>query len=311
MNRKLISIVTPCLNEDKNIPKIYEGVKKILEKKNTYEYEHIFIDNKSNDDSVKILRQIAQKDKRVKVILNSRNFGQWASPFYALQQCSGDAAILLVADMQDPLELINKFLMHWEEGYKTVIGVKINTQGSKISFNIRKIFYKTINKFSNIELYENFMGFGLYDKDVLIKLKHFNDPEPYSRGIVADINLKVKKVEYTHLKRVNGKTKNSVTSLIDMGLIGFTAYSKSPLRLITIFAFLFSLISFSIGIFYLIYKLFFWFTFDTGIAPLIILITIFFSFIFIFLAIIAEYLNYINQKTNHRPLVIEEERINF
>ena len=213
--------------------------------------------------------------------------------------------------MQDPLELINKFLMHWEEGYKTVIGVKINTQGSKISFNIRKIFYKTINKFSNIELYENFMGFGLYDKDVLIKLKHFNDPEPYLRGIVADINLKVKKVEYTHLKRVNGKTKNSVTSLIDMGLIGFTAYSKSPLRLITIFAFLFSLISFSIGIFYLIYKLFFWFTFDTGIAPLIILITIFFSFIFIFLAIIAEYLNYINQKTNHRPLVIEEERINF
>ena len=176
MRRKLISIVTPCLNEDKNIPKIYEGVKEILEKKNTYEYEHIFIDNKSNDDSVKILRQIAQKDKRVKVILNSRNFGQWASPFYALQQCSGDAAILLVADMQDPLELINKFLMHWEECYKTVIGVKINTQGSKISFNIRKIFYKTINKLSNIELYENFMGFGLYDNDVLIKLKHFNDP---------------------------------------------------------------------------------------------------------------------------------------
>ena len=311
MNKKLISIVTPCLNEENNIAKVYEKVKEIFKKKIIYEYEHIFIDNKSNDDSVNILRQIAQNDKNVKVILNSRNFGQWASPFYALQQCSGDAAILLVADLQDPVELIIKFLEHWEEGYKTVIGVKINTDGSKISFNIRKIFYKTINKFSNVDLYENFMGFGLYDKDVLKKLKYFNDPEPYLRGIIADINLKVKKVEYTHLKRISGKTKNDITSLIDMGLTSFTAYSKSPLRLITIFAFFFAAISFSIGFFYLIYKLFFWFTFDTGIAPLIILISIFFSFIFIFLGIIAEYLNSINQKTNHRLLVVEEERINF
>ena len=142
MNKKLISIVTPCLNEENNIAKVYEKVKEIFKKKSIYEYEHIFIDNKSNDDSVNILRQIAQNDKNVKVILNSRNFGQWASPFYALQQCSGDAAILLVADLQDPVELIIKFLEHWEEGYKTVIGVKINTDGSKISFNIEKFFIK-------------------------------------------------------------------------------------------------------------------------------------------------------------------------
>lgn len=311
MTKKLISIVTPCLNEEDNIEAIYEKIKSIFLEMKDYEYEHIFIDNKSTDNTRKILRNISSNDKKIKVIFNTRDYGQWASPFYALQQSSGDAAILIVADLQDPPELINEFIKFWEQGYKTVIGIKNNSEGNKISFYIRKIFYKLINKFSKIELFENYMGFGLYDKAVINILKKFNEPEPYLRGIIADINYKVKKVEYTHGVRTDGKTKNSIVSLIDLALVAFTAYSKFPLRIISTFAFIFAFISLVIGVFYILYKLLFWNTFATGIAPLIFIISVFFSLTFIFLGIIAEYINSINTRIKAKPLVVEEERINF
>ncbi len=311
MNKKLISVVTPCLNEEANVDKIYTSVKTLFSKKEHYSYEHIFIDNKSSDKTRELLRKIAKKDKNVKLIFNTRNFGQWASPYYALQQSNGDAAILIVADLQDPPDLIDEFLKHWEEGYKTVVGIKNDTEGNKISFYLRKLFYKLINKFSNIELFENFMGFGLYDKEVIKILKRFNEPEPYLRGIIADINIKVKKVSYTHKKRLVGKTKNNIISLIDLGLVAFTSYSKFPLRIISIFAFLFAIISMTIGIFYTVYKLLYWDSFSTGTAPLILIISVFFSLNFVFLGIIAEYINSINTSSKTKPLVIEEERINF
>ncbi len=311
MDKKLISVVTPCLNEEVNVDKIYTEVKSLFSKKEHYSYEHIFIDNKSTDKTRELLREIAKKDKNVKLIFNTRNFGQWASPYYALQQSNGDAAILIVADLQDPPDLIDEFLKHWEEGYKTVVGIKNDTEGNKISFYLRKLFYKLINKFSNIELFENFMGFGLYDKEVIKILKQFNEPEPYLRGIIADINIKVKKVSYTHKKRLVGKTKNNIISLIDLGLVAFTSYSKFPLRIISIFAFLFAIISMTIGIFYTVYKLLYWDSFSTGTAPLILIISVFFSLTFVFLGIIAEYINSINTSSKTKPLVIEEERINF
>lgn len=308
---KLISIITPCLNEEENIEIIYEKVKSFFSRKNNYKYEHIFIDNKSEDETRNILKEISSKDKNVKVILNTRNFGQWASPFYALQQSTGDAGVLLVADLQDPPELLEDFIKSWEEGYKTVVAIKKNTQGNKISFYLRNFFYKLLNKFSNIELFENFMGFGLYDRSVINILKKFDEPEPYLRGIIADINYKVKKVYYTHQKRVKGKTKNNFITLIDLALVAFTSYSKFPLRIISIFAFIFSFISLLVGMIYTVYKILFWDTFATGIAPLILLMSVFFSLTFIFLGIIAEYINSINNRFKARPMVIEEERINF
>ena len=308
---KLISIITPCLNEEENVKIIYEKIKSFFSNKKNYSYEHIFIDNKSEDNTRKILREISNEDKNVKIIFNTRNYGQWASPFYALQQSNGDAAVLLVADLQDPPELLNEFLKFWEQGYKTVVGIKNNTEGSKLSYYFRKIFYKLINKFSKIELFENFMGFGLYDRKVINILKKFNEPEPYLRGIIADINLKVKKIHYTHQQRTVGKTKNSIISLVDLALVAFTAYSKFPLRIISIFAFMFPFISLLIGLVYTIYKLLYWDTFATGIAPLILILSVFFSLTFIFLGIIAEYINSINTRFSARPLVVEEERINF
>ena len=311
MSNKLISVITPCLNEEKNIPLIYKAVKSIFSEKNNYSYEHIFIDNKSDDNSRNILRKLADEDKNIKVIFNTRNYGQDASPFHALQQSKGDAAILIVADLQDPPELIKDFIKEWEKGYKTVIGIKNKSKGSKLAHCIKKIFYKTINKFSDIELYQNFMGFGLYDKQVIELLKDFNEPNPYLRGVISDINLKVKKIEYTHQIRSHGETKNDYLSLIDLGLVAFTAYSKFPIRFITIFSFFFSLISFFIGIFYFIYKILYWNTFATGLAPLIITLTMFFCLTFLFLGIIAEYIGAINSRNRTKPTVIEEERINF
>ena len=311
MSNKLISVITPCLNEEKNIPLIYKAVKSIFSEKNNYSYEHIFIDNKSDDNSRNILRKLADEDKNIKVIFNTRNYGQDASPFHALQQSKGDAAILIVADLQDPPELIKDFIKEWEKGYKTVIGIKNKSKGSKLAHCIKKIFYKTINKFSDIELYQNFMGFGLYDKQVIELLKDFNEPNLYLRGVISDINLKVKKIEYTHQIRSHGETKNNYLSLIDLGLVAFTAYSKFPIRFITIFSFFFSLISFFIGIFYFIYKILYWNTFATGLAPLIITLTMFFCLTFLFLGIIAEYIGAINSRNRTKPTVIEEERINF
>jgi len=311
MSNKLISVITPCLNEEKNIPLIYKAVKSIFSEKNNYSYEHIFIDNKSDDNSRNILRKLADEDKNIKVIFNTRNYGQDASPFHALQQSKGDAAILIVADLQDPPELIKDFIKEWEKGYKTVIGIKNKSKGSKLAHCIKKIFYKTINKFSDIELYQNFMGFGLYDKQVIELLKDFNEPNPYLRGVISDINLRVKKIEYTHQIRSHGETKNDYLSLIDLGLVAFTAYSKFPIRFITIFSFFFSLISFFIGIFYFIYKILYWNTFATGLAPLIITLTMFFCLTFLFLGIMAEYIGAINSRNRTKPTVIEEERINF
>ena len=311
MSNKLISVITPCLNEEKNIPLIYSAIKSIFSELTNYSYEHIFIDNKSSDNTRDILKKLAKEDKNIKVIFNSRNYGQSASPYHALQQSKGDAAIMIVADLQDPPELIKDFIKEWEKGFKTVIGIKNKSKGNKLAHCIKTFFYRTINKFSEIELYKNFMGFGLYDKKVINLLKEFNEPEPYLRGIIADINLKVKKIEYTVQNRSHGKTKNNYLSLMDLGLTAFTSYSKFPIRLITIFSFIFAVISLLTGVFYFIYKILYWETFALGIAPLIIILSVFFSLTFIFLGIMAEYIGAINTRFRNKPTVIEEERINF
>ena len=309
--KKKISIITPCYNEEGNIKNAYNAVKEIFVNYKNYEYEHVFIDNKSTDNTREILKELAKEDEQVKLIFNARNYGQWASPFHALKNSNADATILLVADLQDPPELIHDFIKAWEEGYKTIIGIKTNTEGSKISYFLRKSFYKLINNLSDVELYENFMGYGLYDKKVINLFKSFKDPEPYFRGIIAEINLKVKKINYTHKVRKTGNSKNNILTLFFLALTAFTSYSKFPLRLIVFFALTFSLISFFTGFFYIIYKLLYWENFITGVAPIILIVSVFLSIIFVFLGIIAEYINSINEKLKDKPLVIEEERINF
>jgi glycosyltransferase involved in cell wall biosynthesis len=308
---KFISVVTACYNEEDNIELIYNKVKEVFDNLKSYTYEHIFIDNASTDRTALILKDIAGNDKKVKIIVNARNFGHIRSPNYGLQQAKGDAVVSIVADLQDPPHMIADFIKKWEEGYKIVIGVKTQSEESSIMFKIRTSFYGLINKLSEVELIKNFTGFGLYDKQVIDILRNLNDPYPYFRGIIADIGFEVARIEYKQPARQRGITKNNFYTLYDMAMLGITNHSKVPLRLATMLGFSLSIISLLVAFGYAIYKLIFWKSFSLGIAPIVVGLFFFASVQLFFLGVLGEYIGSIHTQVLKRPLVIEKERMNF
>ena len=309
--RKKISVVTPCYNEEGNANAIYTAVKSIMDAKPEYDYEHIFIDNHSTDKTVAILKDIAAKDINVKLIVNSRNFGHIRSPYYGLLQSSGDATIMIVSDLQDPPALINDFIDNWEQGHKIVIGVKNESEESFLMFAIRKSFYNLINRLSDIKLIKNYTGFGLYDKQIIDILRTIDDPYPYFRGLICDIGFEIIKIPYVQPQRFRGFTKNNFYTLYDIAMLGITNHSKVPLRLATMVGFMASLLSLLVALIYFVYKLLFWNSFTLGSAPLIIGIFLFSAVQLMFIGIIGEYVGSIHTQVLKRPLVIEQERINF
>jgi len=308
---KLISIVTPCYNEEQNVENLYQQVKVIFDVLPQYKYEHIFIDNSSTDKTVEILKKIAIIDPNIKIIVNIRNFGHIRSPYYGILQANGDAVILLVADLQDPPYLITKFLEKWEDGFKIVIGTKYKSKENQLLFFIRKIFYNTISGISETEQVKNFTGFGLYDKTFVSILKTIDEPYPYFRGLITELGFERTEIPYIQPKREKGKTKNNFYTLYDIAMLGFINYSKLPLRLASFIGFAVSLLSFLIAMGYLIAKLIFWSTFSIGVAPLVIGLFFFGGVQLFFLGIIGEYIGAIFTQVKKRPLVIEKERINF
>jgi len=308
---KRISVVTPCFNEEENVKELYEQVKAVFCDLPQFDYEHIFIDNASKDRTVTILKEMAQKDRRVKIIVNTRNFGNIRSPHHALLQAKGDAVISIVADLQDPPVMIKEFIKKWEEGYKIVIGVKTQSEESKLFFAIRKAYYNLVGRLSEIELIKNFTGFGLYDQIVIETLRRIEDPYPYFRGLVCDIGFERAVIEYVQPTRKRGFTKNNFYTLYDTAMLGITNHSKVPLRLATMTGFFVALISLLVALGYLGYKLIFWENFQVGMAPLVIGLFFFSSVQLIFIGIIGEYIGAIHTQVLKRPLVIEKERINF
>ena len=309
---KKISIVTACYNEEENVETLYQEVKKIFQEKlKDYEYEHIFIDNASKDETVPILKKIASVDRNVKIIVNSRNFGHIRSPHYGLLQATGDAVISIVADLQDPPDLIPQFIKKWEEGFKIVVGIKKQSDESLIIFLMRKFYYKTVAKLADIELIGNYTGFGLYDKRVIEIVRNIPDAYPYFRGMICDIGFEKAMIEYRQPERKRGITKNNFYTLFDMAMLGITTHSKVPLRLASIMGFSTAIISMLVAVIYLVYKLLFWKYFQLGQAPLIIGLFFFSSVQLIFIGIIGEYVGNIYTQVLKRPLVIEKERINF
>lgn len=308
---KLVSIITPCFNEEKNVEELYTQIKKVFDKLPEYNYEHIFIDNSSTDKTVEILKLIAKRDKKLKIIVNARNFGHIRSPYYGMLEASGDAVILVVADLQDPPKMIEDFLEYWEKGYKIVIGVKVKSKESKLFFSLRKLFYHTLTKMSETELVKNFTGFGLYDKKFIEILRTLNEPYPYFRGLISEIGYERIEIPYLQPKRERGITKNNFYTLYDIAMLGFVNHSKLPLRLASFIGFGVSFISILIAIIYFFYKLLFWNNFQVGIAPLIIGIFLFGGIQLFFLGVIGEYIGAIYTQVKKRPLIIEKERINF
>ena len=269
--KKHISVLTACYNEEENVAQLITAVANIFIKLPQYTYEHMFIDNSSTDKTVSILRDITKTDKHVKVIVNARNFGHVRSPVHALKQCYGDAVIFLVADFQDPPEMIETFLLKWEEGNKLVLGIKAKSKENPFMFALRKTFYSILAKASgNDAPLKNFTGFGLYDKTFIDVVREIDDPYPYFRGLVTEFGYDIAKIEYTQPQRKAGKSKNNFFTLYDLAMLGFTNHSKLPLRLSAFIGFFSAIVSLLVAIGYLIYKLMYWNTFQAGTAPMVI-----------------------------------------
>lgn len=310
--KKKISVMIPCYNEKENARPIYEAVKQELETSlPQYDYEILFIDNCSTDGTREILREICAQDKQVKVILNAKNFGQFNSPYYGILQTSGDCTITMCADFQDPVEMIPKFVKAWEEGYKVVCGIKTASKENPIVYFLRSCYYKVIKKMSSVEQIEHFTGFGLYDKSFVQVLRDLRDPTPFMRGIVAEFAPKRMDIPYTQPKRRAGKTHNNWYSLYDAAMLSFTSYTKVGLRVATFFGFFVAFVSFFIALAYLVLKLCFWDFFAIGYAPMVIAICLLGGVQLFFIGFVGEYIMSINARVMNRPLVIEEERLNF
>ena len=312
MDKKLISVVIPTYNEEANVGPMVETLTGIFEEElPQYDYEILFIDNHSTDGTRAILRGICAENRRVKAIFNARNFGQLRSPVHGLKQAYGDCVVRLNADFQDPPSLIPTLVREWEKGTKIVIGVKKKTEEGRFMAFLRKQYYKILRKITDIGHIENFTGFGLYDKAFVDVVRSIHDPLPYLRGMIAELGYDYVTVPYDRPKRRAGKSKNNFYSLYDVGMVGITSYSKVVLRLATFAGFGVGAVSILIGIIYLILKLVFWDRFRAGMAPMLIGMFFLGAAQLVFIGLLGEYILSINARVLDRPLVVEEERINF
>lgn len=309
---KKVSILIPCYNEEENVAPMSEAVTGLFGKELTqYDYELLFIDNASTDGTRALLREICEKNRHIKAIFNAKNFGQFNSPYYGILQTTGDCTISMVCDFQDPIDLIPKYLKEWEAGYKIVIGIKTSSRENPLLYHLRGMYYKIIKKFSDVEQIEHFTGSGLYDREFVEVLRELKDPTPFLRGIVAELGYKRKEIPYEQPKRRAGKTHNNFYSLYDAAMLSFTSYTKIGLRIATFMGMGSGLVSALSGIVYLILKIIFWERFVAGMAPIMIGMFFLGSVQLFFLGFLGEYILSMNQRIMNRPLVIEEERINF
>jgi glycosyltransferase involved in cell wall biosynthesis len=308
---RVISVLTPCYNEEDNVREIYERVREVFARLPSYRYEHLFIDNASTDGTVRVLRELAGADKNVKIIVNRRNFGHIRSPHHGMLQARGDAVVALAADLQDPPDLIATFLERWEQGFKVVMGVKRTSQESWSMFAVRRLYYTLIQRLADVELIPNATGFGLYDREFVEMVRRLDDPYPYVRGLIAEFGFECATIPYDQPVRERGLTKNNFFTLYDLAMVGITSHTKLPLRLATLIGFGLSALSLLVAVIYTIYKLVFWYQFPVGVAPLVIGLFLSFSVQLFFMGLIGEYIAVIHTRIMHRPLVVEKERINF
>ena len=309
---KTVSIVVPCYNEEENVEPLAEALRKLFQTSlQGYGYEIIFIDNDSKDRTRDIIRKLGGQDKNIKGIFNAKNFGQFNSPYYAMLQSTGDCTILMAADFQDPVEMIPKYVKEWENGYKIVIGIKKSSKENPIMYWLRGCYYKMIKRLSDVEQIEQFTGFGLYDRRFIQVMRDLDDPTPFLRGIVAELGFKRKEIPYEQPKRRAGKTSNNFYKLYDAAMLSVTSYTKVGLRLATIFGGICCGVSMIVAVVYLIMKLMYWNRFAAGMAPLLIGMCFLGSVQIFFIGLVGEYILAINTRVMKRPLVVEEERINF
>jgi glycosyltransferase involved in cell wall biosynthesis len=311
-DRKRITIVTPCFNEEPNVREVHRRMRAVMDGLPQYEYRHIFIDNASHDGTVAVLREMAAEFPEVQVIVNARNFGHLRSPMHAFLEADGDAVGILLGDLQDPPELFMDMIARWEEGFPVVAAVKTTSEEAGMMYRIRTAYYNLVGRLTDVQVLSHFTGFGLYDRRVVELLKQkFPDPYPYFRGMIAELGLPHAEVVYSQGRRMRGISKNNFYTLYDLAMLGITNLSRVPLRLVTLAGFVSAALSFVLGFFYLAYKIVFWNSFSLGVAPLVLGLFFLGSVQLLCLGIIGEYVGSIHTFVQKRPLVIEKERINF
>jgi glycosyltransferase involved in cell wall biosynthesis len=307
----LISVMTPCFNEEDNVDSLYARIKAAFEQIPNCRHEHVFIDNASTDRTVERIKKIAEHDRTVKLIVNNRNFGHIRSPLHAFYQVRGDAVIVMASDLQDPPEMIPQYVAKWFEGYKVVIGVKPKSKESPLMSRVRRAYYAFVGRISDVPLIPNFTGFGLYDRAVVESVREIDDRYPYFRGLIADLGFPRAEIPFVQPRRERGLTKNNFYTLYDTAMLGITNHSKVPLRIATFCGFALSLLSLFIALSYLIAKLVFWDRFSLGTAPLVIGVFFLGAVQLFFIGILGEYIGAIHTQVHKRPLVTEKERVNF
>lgn len=311
-SKKTVTIITPCYNEELNVREVHRRLMAVAASLPQYRFEHLFIDNASTDNTVGVLREMVAEDPSVKVIVNARNVGADRSGMHAFLQARGDAVGSLVADLQDPPELIVEMIREWEKGFPIVAAIKNTSDENGLMYRVRTAYYRLVARLTNVRILEHFTGFGLYDRSVVEKIRTgFPDPYPYFRGMIAELGLPIAKIYYNQNRRERGITSQNFYSLYDMAMLGITNLSKVPLRLVVFSGFISAFVSFLTGMFYLVYKLIFWSNFTVGVAPVVLGLFFLGSVQLIALGIIGEYVGSIHTLVLNRPLVTEKERINF
>jgi glycosyltransferase involved in cell wall biosynthesis len=308
---KLISIITPCFNEQDNVDELYKRIINTINKIDRYKFEILFIDNASTDSTAKFLKLIAAQDKRVKIIINERNFGHIRSPYWGIMQTEGDATIYMASDLQDPPEYISDFLENWELGWKVVLATKPKSKDNQIRQFLSSNYYRILESLSGINIVKGASGFGLYDHAVIKQLRMINDPYPFLRGLICELGYPIKTIEFIGQKRNAGISKNNIYTLYDIAMLGIVSHSLIPIRIASLLGSIVGVSSIILAIVYATMKLIYWDNFALGLAPLIIGAFFLLGIILIFIGLLGEYIGSIHTYVKNRPIVVEKERINF
>lgn len=303
-----VGIVLPCFNEEGNVDELYARLMDVFSTLPDYTFEMLFVDNASTDHTVEQLRRLANNDPRIRIIVNARNFGQIRSPFHGIMEAGGDCVIAMSTDLQDPPELIPRFLEAWENGASVAVGQKRKSDESYVFWLVRTLYYRIAKSLAEVPLLEHVTGFGLYDRRVVEIMRTYQDPYPYVRGLISDIGLPISVIQYDQPLRKRGITKNNFFTLFDMAMVGITSHSKAPLRLATIGGFALSALSLLMAILFLVLKLMYWNSLASGYAPAVISIFFLASVQIFLIGLVGEYLGAVLQQVRHRPLVVERER---
>ena len=307
----LVSLSIPCYNESENVDELYRRICSAISSTTNYEFEFVFIDNASEDDTVQKLALLAAQDSRVKIIVNTRNFGHIRSPYWGMMQTKGDLTITLASDLQDPPELIPQFIAEWEKGWKIVLAVKPSSKTNFLVHKMRRLYYQILDGIANVDLVKDATGFGLYDRMVLDQLRKIADPYPYLRGLICELGFPIKTIPFTQPRRERGISKNNFYTLFDIAMLGIVSHSLVPIRLASICGLVIGFLSFLVAVVYTVMKLLYWDSFPMGMAPIVIGIFLLFSLLFIFIGLLGEYIGSIHSYVKNRPIVVEKERINF